>query len=338
MAEPSDSPEVQAFMIAFHKLRNLVDDTPKLIVSEAQQDMSLLKICNDVSSAAFWLRQHERVRRELFVSSANPAFVSAWREYQSTWAEPIGTVLWVCQDGFDLRLPANVDPEPGAPPHLVEKSFESRWKEVDRAASSAASAVEQAIREAEIAIDAFPGDQENEKRWVEDVRYGIDAWRNLADEVGFDLAGVFRRRELVPFVMIPRHVSKLHGAAEPMSLLTMLQQAQEAFIYGLPFAAFALMRAILELLLKNHYGSSGLDPDRLDLSELIETSRGLPQSVHRARLHMIRQLGNDVLHFKKLYFSKERTSDLAKLEREVISHFLTLQALIECAPPLHKHR
>ncbi len=29
MAESSDSPEVQTFMAAFQKLRNLVDDTPE---------------------------------------------------------------------------------------------------------------------------------------------------------------------------------------------------------------------------------------------------------------------------------------------------------------------
>ena len=61
-------------MAAFQKLRHLVDDAPELIVCEAQQDMSLLEVCDKVSSAAGALRRGERTRRELYVSSANPAF------------------------------------------------------------------------------------------------------------------------------------------------------------------------------------------------------------------------------------------------------------------------
>ena len=37
----------------------------------------------------------------------------------------------------------------------------------------------------------------------------------------------------------------------------LLQQAQDAFIYGAPFAAIALMRAILEIVLSRHYGAAG---------------------------------------------------------------------------------
>ena len=83
---------------------------------------------------------------------------------------------------------------------------------------------------------------------MEEVEGGVEAWKSLVDEVGFDLEGVFRRRALVPFINIPSHVAKRHGD-ETLSLLTLLQQAHEAFVYGVPFAALALMRAILETVL-----------------------------------------------------------------------------------------
>jgi len=41
MSESSDSPNVQAFMAAFQKLRNLVDDKPEVIASEARKNESL---------------------------------------------------------------------------------------------------------------------------------------------------------------------------------------------------------------------------------------------------------------------------------------------------------
>lgn len=36
------------------------------------------------------------------------------------------------------------------------------------------------------------------------------AWERLRDDAGFDLHGVFRRREMVPFVLVPRHVAAKH--------------------------------------------------------------------------------------------------------------------------------
>jgi hypothetical protein len=45
----------------------------------------------------------------------------------------------------------------------------------------------------------------------EDFRESIEdamaAWQRLKHDAGFDLQGVFRRRELVPFVLIPRQRS-----------------------------------------------------------------------------------------------------------------------------------
>jgi hypothetical protein len=49
MTESSDSPEVQAFMAAFQKLRNLVDDVVEGIVSKARDNEALRK-CVTLSS------------------------------------------------------------------------------------------------------------------------------------------------------------------------------------------------------------------------------------------------------------------------------------------------
>jgi Domain of unknown function (DUF4145) len=226
----------------------------------------------------------------------------------------------------DWKDPA---PEQKTDKNSNDSQVESRspWQELYEAAYGTAADIEFFVDLMEPFVEDFKHDRE-QRKWRFDARNGIAAWRSLINETGFDLAGVFRRRQLVPFVMIPRHVSARHGAAEPLSLLTLLRQAQEAFVYGVPFAAVALMRATLELLLKEHYPSAGND-----LEQLINSAARLPKSVTPARLHQIRQLGNDVLHFRKTYFSKERTNDLQKFEQEIVSHFLTLQILIEQTPP-----
>jgi hypothetical protein len=54
--------------------------------------------------------------------------------------------------------------------------------------------------------------------------------------------------------MIPRHVSGHYDASDPLSLTARLQEAQEAFVYGVPIGALAIMRSILEIILREHYG------------------------------------------------------------------------------------
>ena len=40
-------------------------------------------------------------------------------------------------------------------------------------------------------------------------------------------------------------------------MLTNLQQAHDAFVYGAHYAALALMRSIMEAVLRDHYGAEG---------------------------------------------------------------------------------
>jgi hypothetical protein len=77
MTELSDSPEVQAFMAAFQQLRNLVGDTPELIVGEARDNESLHSLCYKVSVAHSELCSTERSQRELYVAPTNRAFLTA---------------------------------------------------------------------------------------------------------------------------------------------------------------------------------------------------------------------------------------------------------------------
>jgi hypothetical protein len=126
----------------------------------------------------------------------------------------------------------------------------------------------------------------------------------------------------VPFVLIPRHVSQHHGEAEKLSLLTHLQQAHDAFIFGVPFAALALMRSILETTLKKHYHATGKD-----LEQLIDNSRDLPRGASKQSLHRLRHLANDILHFEK-----EKVRLPNDSERELLSLLNVLRVLIEGAP------
>ena len=92
-----------------------------------------------------------------------------------------------------------------------------------------AGGIEEAIEFAQINAD-----QKN--RWIEDdelefierIQDGIAAWDRLKQETGFDLRGVFRRRALVPFVLVPRKVAAKQGSAETLSMLTAFSTESES--------------------------------------------------------------------------------------------------------------
>jgi hypothetical protein len=162
----------------------------------------------------------------------------------------------------------------------------------------------------------------------EGIKLAMADWRSLKDEAGLDLRGVFRRRALVPFVFFPRHVASHHSQSEMLSVYQNLRQAHEAFVFGAPFAALALMRSIMEVVLRDHYRASGKD-----LRERISNSRKLlPNGANEAALHRLRKIANAILHL-----DNERNEALPKLEsvqleKELLSLLSVLRALIEGAP------
>jgi hypothetical protein len=96
----------------------------------------------------------------------------------------------------------------------------------------------------------------------------------------------------------------------------------DAFIFGVHFAALALMKSLLETTVKMHYHSTGKN-----LEQLIDNCRGLPPEASRPALRRLHCLANDVLPF-----NKERAHLPADFERELLSLLNVLRALIEGAP------
>jgi hypothetical protein len=154
---------------------------------------------------------------------------------------------------------------------------------------------------------------------------GAVAWNRLQKDFGFDLRGVFRRRALVPFVLVPRRVAAKHASKE-LSFIQNLQQAQEAFIFGTPYAALALMRSIMEAVLRDHYRAQGND-----LAERIDNARALPPAANLAALHRLRKLANAILHLDGDRDGGLANMNLCRLENEIISLLFVLRALIEGA-------
>jgi hypothetical protein len=309
MKSGKDSSEVVQFLVSFQQLQDIIGDDPSQLEARALKDEALKQLCTDVFLSASFISMDERRHRRLFAAPVDSKFIVKWRRYEDTYKSIVTNIsfseldLGPSQSSFEKSSRADVD-----------------WAYADYEGREQVAAIETAI---EFAFEEVTGDQEGfEERFINRIEEGSSAWSRLKGEMGFDLQGIFRRRELVPFVNIPTHVSNKYGEGEKLSLLSHLQEAQEAFIFGVHFAALALMRSVLEVTLKVHYRASGKD-----LNERIENCEALPDNCSKAALHRIRMLANDILHF-----DSERVRLPKDFEKEILRLLKVLRALIEAAP------
>jgi hypothetical protein len=302
-----DSSEVQKFMALFGRLRQQCD-TPEQLVQHAETDSSIADLCVELFFAAARLRTAQRRDKELFAAQVDPQFIADWRDYESRYESPVLVVdqFVMFGDRDSLEKPApRLDP----------------WAIADKDAERDAASIERAI---EFADDEHDFWSEELDHPIDQVESGIAAWTKLKAETGFDLRGVLRRRALIPFVLVPRGVAAKHGGTGQPSMLTNLQHTHEAFVYGATHAALALMRSIMESVLRDHYG--GVGPDLIDR---IWTAQSLPPGVSAIALDRLRILANNILHLTKDELLSKMDEIL--IEKDIMRFLIVLRALIEGA-------
>lgn len=315
-----DSAEVVEFMTLFARLKECCDDSPEDVVELAETDDSVSKVATDLFWAGHSLNMSERRHRALFAAPVNPAFQKAWRDYEERYESIVAEAML---GGFPSILDSG-DSD-------ITTRADRQWHFADLDAGEEARAIEQAI---EFSKDNAEQDwRDFPSGFAERIEDGIAAWANLKRVAGFDLKAVFRRRALIPFVLVPRSVAAKCNNAEKLSLLNQLQEAHDAFTFGALHAALALMRSILEATLRDHYGAAGLD-----LSERIQNVRNLPRAANRSALHRLRMLANAILHLDPQKAVNLRALDEVQMEKEIVSLLYVLRALIEGAGTRNRAR
>jgi hypothetical protein len=313
-----DSSEVIKFMTLLAKLKGWSDDKPEDLAALAKENKALNTLCHQLSSAANSLKMNERRYRELFAAPVDPEFIIAWREFENRYQRVLTEICF--EDIFgDILL----ELRPAEQKRTSDADV--RWGMADEDAAKQELAIEGAI---EFAHDQVTQDwREFQEGFRESIEDGIAAWTRLKCDTGFDLRGIFRRRALIPFVLVPRHVAAQHGSAEKLSMLTNLQQAHDAFVFGAPFAALALMRSLTEAVLRDRYGAQGKS-----LEERINSCTNLPRGAGIAALHRLRNLANAILHLRAKKDEGLPKVEPLQLEKEIVSLLFVLRALIEGTP------
>lgn len=305
MREPKVHPFVAQFLTLYLDVRGTINDEPDEIERFANTDKPFKEICLRLRTSAQLLGEFEKHARRAFAAPVDPNFLTAWRDYQERYAVPIDAV-YHCDFFKELdEIFASIEPHQliMAGPSRIESPAEKRWRKADDNAVDMADSLRAAFSFAEVETE------------YEEAIGRLNALR-------LDWRGIFRRRDLVPFVYIPRHVAQRHGETEKLSLYILLEEAQQAFIVGLSFACIALLTSIVETVLREHYGADGTS-----LEELIgDQALKLPRKASAFRLHELRKLRNKVLH------SSGDIQLPADIEQSVLAHLFVVTALIEGAP------
>src|SRR5947209_4335351 len=88
-----DSAEVVKFRTLFERLKEWCDDAYDELGDLARTDSSVEDLCTQLYFAARVLKMNERRRRVLFAKPVDPAFITAWRDYEERY-EAIVSDIW----------------------------------------------------------------------------------------------------------------------------------------------------------------------------------------------------------------------------------------------------
>lgn len=315
MVGSKDDDRVIKFMTLFARLREWSDNDPASLNGLAAKDGSIKDLSMQLYEVADEISQAEGAKRPLFTAPVDPKFIKEWREFDKLYSSVLRGIWWEESLGMEVgSMPVTMNTQ-------SKEEAERRFHAAKIEACDAAKQIEMVFDYAErnLKLNSWT----LSASFVDDIECGISAWRRLLGEGPVDVEGIIRRRKMVPFVMIPRQVARHHGDVEKPSLPTLLQQAQEALIYGCHFASISLLRSILETVLKIHYGASGTN-----LEEYIRSVAKFPSGVSRHTLHELRQLANNILHCNQNIAATPR-----ELEPKIFVYLYTLRYLIEGAPP-----
>ena len=336
------------FMKLFAQLKNCTNDDPKFLEMLAKKDASELltekdaktkRLCVELESVASQLSWHMSSSPDRFTVEVNSAAIQAWRDYEERYSEILSEYFSFLSEIFPDLFPSTERLLIENKPEISHQKLKN-WKNSDVDARHTALDLEFSISNA-LKLAEWISKQDNlfseleyvnelwsifrntmlkQSDWVAEADYsnenfvqnmedGLEAWKKLRDNCGLDARGVFRRHELIPFVLVPHRIAAQHENTKKLPMLENLRQAHEAFKFGAPRAALALLRSIVEAVLRDHYLAEGTH-----LDELIDNARGLPGGANKTALHYLRKLANAILHLTPKSQQNVTDKGVAQLE------------------------
>ena len=325
----------EVFMLRFNELRNETNDNPQTLITFFSEKRSFRELSQNVRELAEKIEQVGDFRK--YHAQIPAQFILDWKTYLYKWKKEIDYISYIdaCEELSAIGLD-NPTSEPLSfkdfkkrPPIIYRDAPDSDWDEnFNPSEHDGGMAIANMLQLAEHELDmkrSYDDDPVN-NRMANTWSVGIQAIRFSEETIGIDLGDVFSRWNKMPSVFVPIHVSNKHGLSDKSSLYGLLDQAIIAYVAGAFAASIAMCRAILEIVLKDHYlrhekGKPG------DLCKVINLAVKRYDFLPAKKLHNLRENANKTLHD----FGKSDLPNSA-YEDDLIGFFKDLKFYIERAP------
>lgn len=320
----SDSEEVIIFCDLFSRIQTCCQDNPEKLIQISQLDNKLKETCLQLAKIAKVIRSKERSIPQSFAAPVNPNFIINWRDFDRRYA------YLSIFDEFSFSLECQGDDDQEISSKKIQERFSNQYENAEFDAKMASYTINEAIKFSHEQLDDIDEDYRDDEgsNFRDVIIRGINYWEELNNCIGLDLEGVFRRRGLVPFVLFPRHIANQIEGLDKALVYRLLYEAQNAFVFGSSFASLALMRSIIELILRDFYKVTGTK-----LDELIQNARNaLPTEANKTILTRLRLEANAILHSDHDELKRKMNRDHIGLEKEIVRLLHAVRSLIESAP------
>jgi hypothetical protein len=293
------------FLVAFQDLKNATEDSPDFLDAHWKDRDDLQQLCDRLDGYRRTFDIAEEWTPVAFTPHVPASASKARREYEERWQMIVsriaGRELWLL---FDELFPEGIDSDELAGDALGDDI--EGWK---NGARNEAGNITHAFS---YLADRRSWDDDNDFEWVDEAQL---SWDRLIKIVGLDLKGAFWRRNAIPHILFPSHVSNHYGP-DRASIYRRLHDAARSFTFGAYLAALAMQRSVMEQLLEKHWNAERGHPSEANFHDQSQSSRA----------HRLWRLGNAALHREIDKLKNE------ELERELIKNFLLLRELIEGSP------
>ena len=242
------------FIVRFEKLKEVTKNDPSKIRVFYNESRDIKRAVDDIMEYVIITDFERRVfhNEKKYIAQAPLEFGKKWDEYKRLWESEVFDAWLGCFSENDNESSNNLKNEKDSsicedlaiPDPNHEENFDPIFHNGGRA-------LEMAFWAAETYADEVNTNFADTIHFASKI--GLEAYDYLKNTIGFDAEEVFCRWRQIPTIFMPAHVSNRYGLTEHGSIYELLDDAIRAYVFGAPAAAIAMCRAILEMILKNHY-------------------------------------------------------------------------------------
>ena len=297
----------QLFRLRFEQLKTATNRSPKTLITFVGEKSSFHSLARDLKFVA------DEIEAAGDFDKAHPqvsvGFIEAWKDYLYNWRDQVAyAAAWPLLGlridlgtGTTVRdIPTFEEYRQRLKSERVKSGPDPDWDEhfdprKHRGGDAIADLIRWATDEGQNRRDNGPDDAGSHIANICTV--GVEAFDYMETVIGIDTDRVFRRWNQIPAVFVPKHVSDKHGLTGRDGLYALLNEAIRAYVAGATAASVAMCRALLEIILRDHYLKSEMDRgNKASLDDVINLAAARYDFLNTKKMHRLRQDANRILH------------------------------------------